>query len=70
MGDCIESYLEVDDDKDDDDGGDEVRKVWCILSVEGILESINFVALGQQEVEQSNNRTFKFSSLVGSDGDG
>jgi hypothetical protein len=39
------------------------------LSVEGILKSVKLVALSKQEVEESNNSSFEFSSLLGSDSD-
>lgn len=39
------------------------------MSLESILKCINLVRLGQEEMEESNNSTFKFSSLVSSDSD-
>ena len=64
------TYLEVNNDEDDHDSGQQIGQVGGVLSVEGVLEGIDLVALGEQEVEQSNDGTLEFSSLVGSDGDG
>ena len=61
--------LEVDDYKDDNNGGEEIAEIWCVLSVEGLLHAINLVWFGEHEVEESNNCTFEFSSLVSSNGD-
>lgn len=61
--------MEVNDDKGDNDGGNKVAEVWSILSVEGLLETVELVWLGEQEVEESNNATFEFSTLVSSNGD-
>lgn len=43
--------LEVDDDKDDNNSGNEIQQIWSILSVECLLEAIQLVWLGKQEVE-------------------
>lgn len=61
--------LEVDDNEDDNDGGDEIHKVWCVLSIEGLLNTVESAWLGQSEVEESNDGTFEFSSLISSNGD-
>ena len=63
------TYLEVNDDKDDENCSEEVWKVRCVLSVEGVLKSVELVALGKQEVEESNNSSLEFSSLFSSNGD-
>lgn len=63
------TYLEVNDNQSDDEGSDQVAEVWSILSVEGLLQSVKLVWLGQQEVEQGNDAAFEFSSLVSSNGD-
>jgi hypothetical protein len=60
------TYLEVDDDQYHHDSAQQVAQIGCILSVEGILQGIHFVALGQHEVEQCNNGSLKFSALVSS----
>ena len=65
----FESYLEVDDDKDDQAGGKELRNVWCILSVECLLQGVELVLLSNQEMEESNDGAFKFGSLLCSDCD-
>lgn len=65
----ILTYLEVDDDHSNDHSSDQVEKVWSVLSVECLLESVELVWLGQKEMEKCNNGTLKFSSLIGSNGD-
>jgi hypothetical protein len=60
--------LEVNDDQSNDDGGDQVAEVWSILSVEGLLESVELVWLGQEEVEKSDDASLEFSSLISSNG--
>lgn len=59
MGDA---YLEIDDDKDNHDGGNEVGEVGCIASVKSLLKSNQLIVLGDQEMEESNNCTFEFIS--------
>ena len=65
----MSTYLEIDDDENDDDGGDQVQKVWSILPVESLLEAIELVWLGEQKVEEGNDGSLELSSLVGSNGD-
>lgn len=62
------TYLEVNDDEGDNNSGEQVAKVWSILSVDSLLKTIELVWLGQQEMEESYDSTFEFSSLVGSNG--
>ena len=38
------------------------------MSVEWVLEGVYLVRFGEKEVEKSNNGSFKFSSLVSSNG--
>lgn len=66
----MSTYLEVNDDQNDQDGGQKIWKVGSILSVECILKCIKLVALGQKEMEECNDWSFEFSALLGSDGDG
>jgi len=61
--------LEVDNDEHNNDGGDQVAKVWSVLPVECLLESIEFVWLGKQEMESGNNSSLEFGSLISSNGD-
>jgi hypothetical protein len=65
-----ETYLEVDDDEDYEHGGEQTGQVGRVLSVEGVLEGVDFVALGEEEVEESDDGSFELGSLVSSDGDG
>ena len=65
----MKTYLEVNDDHSNDDGSDQVAEVWSVLSVEGLLESVELVWLGEQEVEQGDDASLELGSLVGSNGD-
>lgn len=69
QGELDSEALEVDDDEHDNDCGDQVAKVWSVLSVEGLFDTVELVWLGQEEVEESDDGTLELSSLVGSDGD-
>ena len=62
----IQTYLEVDDNKGDDNSGHEVAKVGSVLAVESLLETVELVGLSEKEVEKSDDCTFEFSALVGS----
>jgi hypothetical protein len=64
------TYLEVDDYEDNQNSREQVGEVGGILSVEGVLEGINFVALGEEEVEESDDCSFELSALISSDCDG
>jgi len=64
------SYLEVDNDQEDEDGGEEVVNVGEARSVEGLLEGSELVGVGNQKVEKSNDSTFVLSTLLGLDGNG
>lgn len=61
--------LEVDDDEDNDHGRDQLRNVGCVLSVEGLLDRIEFVLLGPQEVEKRNDCSFELGSLLSANSD-
>lgn len=39
------------------------------MTVEGLLEGENFVLLGQEEVEESDDGTLELSSLLSANGD-
>jgi hypothetical protein len=64
------AYLEVNDDKDDDDSRDEVADVGRVLAVESLLDSEHLVGLGEEEVEQGDDGTLELSTLLSSDRDG
>ena len=64
------TYLEVDDDQDGDYGGDQLRNIRRVLAIEGLLKGVDFVLLGAQEVEQSNDGTLELGSLLRADRDG
>ena len=67
---AIMTYLEVDDDQDDDDGGYQVGNVRRILPIEGLLDGVKLVLLGQEEVEKGDDGSFELSTLLRADGDG
>merc|ERR1719183_1311667 len=56
--------LEIDGDQSDNHSREQVAKVWGILSIDSLLKSVKFVWLGQQEVEESNDASFEFGSLI------
>ena len=62
--------LEIDDNKHDNHGSNQVAKIWSVLSVESLLKPIKLVRFGEHEVEKSNDGSLKFSSLVSSNGSG
>ena len=64
------TYLEVDDDQDDDDSGYQVGDVRSVLPIEGLLDGVQLVLLGQEEVEKGDDGSFEFSTLLRADGDG
>jgi len=68
QGEFDSESLEIDDHKGDDDGGQEVAEIWCILAIEGLLQSIELVRLGQEEVEKGDDGSLELSTLISSDG--
>jgi hypothetical protein len=60
--------LEVDNDEHDNDCGDQVAKVWSVLPVESLFDTVELVWLSQEEMEESDDGTLELSSLIGSDG--
>lgn len=64
------AYLEVDDNKENKGGGKEVVNVRPSRSVEGLLKSTELVGSSDEEMEESNDRSFEFRSLVSLDSDG
>ncbi len=62
--------LEVDDDQEDEDGGEQVVKVGETLSVESLLEGGDLVGFSDQKVEESNNGSFVLSTVFSDDGNG
>lgn len=59
--------LEVDDDEDHDNRGNQVRNIGRVLTVEGLLEGVDFILLRAQKVEQSNDSSFKLGTLLCAD---
>ena len=57
------AYLEVDDDQENKNSGQKVVNIWPAGSVEGLLKSTDLVWSGDEEVEESNDRSFEFWHL-------
>ena len=64
------TYLEVDNDQNDDNCGDQVGDIWRVLTVESLLQRVDLVLLGAQEVEESDDGSFELSTLLCADSDG
>ena len=65
----IMTYLEVNDDQDDNDCGYQVGDVRRVLPIECLLDSVKLIRLGQEEVEKCDDGSFKFGTLLCADGD-
>ena len=63
------AYLEVDDDEDDKNGGEQVGDIWSVCPIESLLNGEHLVWFGQEEVEESDDGTLELSSILGPDGD-
>ena len=57
-----ETYLEVYDDSEDENGGHEVHEVGQVLPVEGLSQSPHLVLAGGQQVEEGNHSTLELGS--------
>ena len=55
--------LEENDDQKDEHRGEQISKVGQVGSVESLLESPDLVLAGDQEVEQSDQCTLRWSSI-------
>ena len=66
----IMTYLEVNDDQDDNDCSYQVGDVRRVLPIECLLDSVKLIRLGQKEVEKRDDGSFEFSTLLCADGDG
>ena len=64
------TYLEVDDDEDDEHSCEQVGDIGRVLPVEGLLQGEELVRLRQQEVEKCDNGTLEFGTLLRTDRDG
>jgi len=62
--------LEVDDDAEDEDGGEQVGEVGQVLAVEGFFEGADFVVAGGEEVEEGDDGAFELCAAAGVDGGG
>ena len=56
--------LEVDDSGEDDERREQVHDVGQILAVECLLERNGFIGPGQEQMEQRDDRTFKFRAAA------
>ena len=62
------STLEVDDDKENNNGGQEIHQVWQVGSVKGFIEGTNFIILGGQKMEKGDDGSFEFGTTTNVDG--
>ncbi len=60
--------LEVYDEHKHEHGGQEVGHVGQVLAVESLLQSADLVLLGDEQMEERNDGSFKFSSTTSVDG--
>lgn len=60
------TYLEVNDDEYDEYCGKQVWKIGSVLPVEGVLQSVELVALSEEEVEESDDCALELGTLLGS----
>ena len=57
--------LEIDDDDEDQHGGQQVHQVGQVLTVEGFAKSTHFVRTRGQKVEQGDDRSLEFGACNG-----
>ena len=69
-GDLNTEALEVNDDREDDDGGDEGHDIREAITVEGFLEGPGLVVPSEEEMEQGDQGTLELGSTAGVDGRG
>ena len=63
-------YLEVDDDQEDGNGGQELHDVGQVLAIEGLLQGARLVRPGDEQVEEGNDSTLELSPAGAADGVG
>ena len=63
----MSAYLKVNDNGEDEHGGEQVHQIGEILAVECFPQCANFVVSRCQQMEQSNDSTFEFSAAAGVD---
>ena len=63
------TYLEVNHNKHDDDGGEQIAQVWSTLPLERLEDSLNRVSLREEEVDKSDDGSLELSALVGPNSD-
>jgi len=62
--------LEVDNNEKDQNSSEQIIDIRERASIEGLLDSSEFILSGDQRVEEGNNGTFIFDSHFGSGGNG
>ena len=62
------TYLEVDDDGKDQNGGKQIHQIGQILTVERFAECANFVGARSQEMEECDDTAFEFCAAANVDG--
>ena len=61
-------YLEVDDNQEDGNGGQQISAVGQVVPVESLLQSSHFVPSLHQQLEESDDSSFKLRTLGSRDG--
>jgi hypothetical protein len=59
--------LEINDHDENENCGQEVGKVRKISAIKSLSKSTDFIGTGNEKMEQSNNRSFEFSSATSVD---
>ena len=62
--------LEVNDDGEDEDGGEEVGEVGKVLAVDGLLDRADLVVARDEEVEEGDDGALELGAAAGVDGGG
>mmetsp|Transcript_1225 Transcript_1225/g.1865 ORF Transcript_1225/g.1865 Transcript_1225/m.1865 type:complete len:403 (+) Transcript_1225:421-1629(+) len=62
--------LEVDNDNEDENGGEEVGQVGEVLTVKGLLESTELITAGDHEMEEGNDGSLELGSASGVESSG
>ena len=62
-----EADLEVDDDQEDGDGGQQLHDVGQVLAIEGLLQGPRLVRAGDEQMEQGDDCPLKLSPARAAD---
>ena len=62
--------MEIDDGSEGREGCNEIHHVWQVLAVKGLFQGPCFIIPGEQEMEQTNDRTLELGPSSSVDGRG